>query len=161
MPRPFGPAIHCTKENDLLKFDYINLGTAENCAQYVLMLLDDYTDLKWFFSFSDTCHSNATTSIIDWCSSFGIPKGLMSDGPTHFKNEAVRLVSKGLKVPHHFTIPYCTWSNGAVVRLGKELVRTCRDILSELQIRPEEWPDVLLIIQSALNNAQSPQRNKI
>lgn len=41
IPRPFGPSIHGTKENDLLQFDYIDLGTGIIGNKYVLMLRDD------------------------------------------------------------------------------------------------------------------------
>jgi hypothetical protein len=33
--------------------------------------------------------------------------------------------------------------------------------MSELELRPEEWPDILPLLQSALNNAHSPQRGTI
>ena len=85
----------------------------------------------------------------------------MSDGPTHFRNETVRLIGKGLKVPHHFTLPYNPWSNGAVERLGRELLRVMRSVLSELQMSFTEWPDILPLVQSALNNVPSPQRGNI
>ena len=85
----------------------------------------------------------------------------MSDGPTHFKNETVRAVTRGLKVPHHFTLPYTPWSNSAVERLGKEILRALRSIVSELQTKFEDWPDLLPVVQSALNNAPRPQRGNI
>lgn len=161
VPRPFGPAVHGTSPNDLLQFDYIEVAPSASAEKYVLMLRDDHSDYKWFFAFPDTSAENAARAIIDWAAAFGAPKCLMSDGPTHFKNETVRLVSKGLKVPHHFTLPYSPWSNGAVERLGKELMRTFRSITSELQLRPDEWPDLLPLVQSVLNNAPSPQRGNI
>lgn len=71
------------------------------------MLRDDHSDYKWLFSFPNTAAENATRAIIDWAGAFGVRKSLMSDGPTHFKNETIRMVAKGLKVPHHFTLPYC------------------------------------------------------
>jgi transposase InsO family protein len=125
------------------------------------MLRDDHSDYKWFFAFADTPAENAARAIIDWCAAFGVPNGLMSDGPTHFKNEAIRLFTKGLKTPHLFTHPYCPCSNGAVERLGKELLCVARSVISELQLRPEEWPDILPLLQSALNNAPSPQRGNV
>lgn len=82
----------------------------------------------------------------------------MSDGPTHFKKETLRLVAKGLRVPQHFTLQYTPWSNGAVERLGKALPGVFRTVSSELRIWPAEWPYVLALIQSAINNSQSPQR---
>lgn len=76
----------------------------------------------------------------------------MSDGPTHFKNETIRPVNKGQKVPHHFTLPYCPWYNGAMERLGRELISTMRAILSELQVRLTEWPDLLDLRSATLHH---------
>lgn len=121
------------------------------------MLHGDHSDYKWFFATPGTSAENAALAIIDWCAAFNVPQGQMSDGPTHFRNETVRMVTKTLRVPHHFTLPYTPWSNGAVERLGKEVIRTFRALVSEFQMDFSEWPD-LLPIQSALNNAPSPQR---
>ena len=113
VPCPFDPAVHGTQANDLLQFDYIELGPSTEGSKYVLMLRDDHSDYKWFFAFPDTSAENAAHAIIDWCAAFGVPNGLMSDGPTHFKNETVRSVCKNLKVPHHFTLPYTPCSVGS------------------------------------------------
>ena len=64
-------------------------------------------------------------------------------------------------MPHHFTLPYAPWSNGGIERLGKELLRVFRSVVSELQMRLEEWPDLLPVVTSAFNNAPSPSRNNI
>lgn len=125
------------------------------------MLRDDHSDFKWLFPFAGTAAENAAIALTDWCASFGIPQGLMSDGPTHFKNETIRRLTKALKVPHHFTLPYTPWSNGAVERLGKEILRTFRAIISELQMDFNEWPDILPMIQSILNMSPSPQRGYV
>lgn len=161
IPRPFGPALHGTKPNDLLQFDYIEIAHGRSGEKYVLMLRDDHSNYAWFYATCDTAAEQAASAIIDWCAAFGTPKQLMSDGPTHFKNETIRQLAKGLRVPHHFTLPYSPWSNGGIERLGKELLRTFRAVVSELQMRVDEWADLLPVIQSALNNAPSPQRNNV
>ena len=125
------------------------------------MLRDDHSGYQWFFPFATTAAENAANEIIDWCAAFGVPQGLMSDGPTHFRNETMLLIAKGLRVPHHFTLPYTPWRYGTVERLGKELVRALRATVSEFQMRYEEWPDLLPLVQSALNNAPSTARDNI
>lgn len=85
------------------------------------MLGEDHLDYKWFFPATETSNENAAHAIIDWCAALGVPKVLMSNGATHFKNKTVRLITEGLKVPHDFKLPYCPWSNGAVECLGREL----------------------------------------
>ena len=123
------------------------------------MLRDDHSGNCWFFAFPGTIAGNAATAIIDWSAVFGVPDALMSDGPRHFPNETMRLIAKGLRVPYHFTLPYCPWSNGAIERLGKELLRIARAVTAELQMDFDEWPDILPLLQSAINNAPSAQRN--
>lgn len=65
---------------------------------------------------------NAARAIIDWFAGFGVSHGLMSDGPTHFDDETLRMVGKGLKTQNHFRLLSCPWSNDAVKRLGKKVV---------------------------------------
>lgn len=56
--------------------------------------------------------------------------GFISDGPIHLRSETIRVVSKALQVPHHFTLPYCVWCNGAVKRLAWEVLRAGRALFS-------------------------------
>lgn len=160
IPRPYGPALHCAKPGDLLQFDYTDLGPSHSSDKYVLMMRDDHSDYKWIFCCS-TDAENAATAIIEWCSTFGVLNALMSDGPTHFKNETVCLVTRGLKSPHHFTLPYCPWSNGALERLGRELLLVLLSMISELQMENKEWPDLIPIVQLVLNNSSLPQRSNV
>lgn len=124
IPRTFGPAVHVTK------------------GKYVLILGGCYSVYKWFFGCPNTNAENAATAIIEWCAAFCVPNGVIS---THFPNEVVRLVSKGIKVPHHFTLSYCPWSNGEVERLDKELIYAARPVMSELKMSASEWQDLHLI----------------
>lgn len=50
MPRPYGPSFHGTKPNDLLQFDYIELGSSVIGSKYVLMLRDDHSGYWWFYA---------------------------------------------------------------------------------------------------------------
>lgn len=79
------------------------------------------------------CHiltaNTAAKTTVDWCAAFSVSKSLISDRPTYFKNETLRLVSKSLQLPHHFTLPHFSRSNGAVERLRKELLRLCSSLI--------------------------------
>ena len=161
IPRPFGPSFYGTFPNELLQFDYIDLGPSSTSDKYVFMLRDDLSGYCWFYPTPSTSAEQASHALIDWCAAFGAPKSFMSDSPTHFKNSTLNLLCKGLRTRHHFTLPYAPWSNGAIERLGKELLRSCRAILSELQLPLNTWPDILPIIQSALNHSPSPQRKDL
>lgn len=109
------------------------MGPSAVGAKYILMFRDDHSNYCCLFAFPDTATVNAAIALIDWCAEFGVPDVYMSVGSTHFKNETLQLLRKDLKVPHHLTIPYYPWSNGAVERLRKELLCMARAVLSEIQ----------------------------
>lgn len=127
----------------------------------MLTLCDYHSDYKWVFALANTAAENAAQAIVDWCAAFFIPNGLMSDGQRHFRNETIRLLCKSLRVPHHFTLPYTPWSNGAVELLEKEILRTFRAITSELQMDFKEWTDLLPVIQSIPNNSPFPHLQNV
>lgn len=132
------PALHGTAPNDLAQFAYIDMGEISSDDIYILMVCDDLSAYKWFLSFTDTAAENSTGAIIEWAAALGAPISLMSDGLTHFCYRTMRLVSKGLKVLHHFTLSYCPRSNKVIERLGKQLLRTFRVITSECRIQFDE-----------------------
>lgn len=43
----------------------------------------------------------------------------------------------------------------------KEVLHVFRSVFSELQMRPEEWPDLLPLVQNVLNTAPSAQGKHI
>lgn len=70
-------------------------------------------------------------------------------------------LSKVLKVPRHFTLPYRPLNNKAIERPDKELLRTFGAILSDCWMKFDEWLGTLPIAQSILKNAPSPQRKNL
>lgn len=60
--------------------------------------------------------------------------------------KTIRLVFTSLHFPLYFILLYIPWSNGAVERLGKEMLPVFRAVLSELRMHPSEWPDILPLV---------------
>lgn len=65
----------------------------------ILMVLENDSEYCWLFTFQTTSAKNSALPLIDWCSAFYFPGLLMSDGPAHFKNKTIIIVSKGLNSP--------------------------------------------------------------
>lgn len=156
VPQPYGPAFDGTAAHDLLQFDLIAIAPSTTGQKYILMLRYDHSGCNWFYAFLNTSADNPARAMIDSAAAFGVLKGLISDGPMHFKNETVRLLSQGLTAPHHCTLPYRPWSIKGVERLGKWLLPAFRSVTSKLQIRSEKWPDLFLLVRSALSCSPSP-----
>jgi hypothetical protein len=95
-----------------------------------------------------------------WFAVFGVVLPWISDRGSHFKNEVVRRVQKELKAKHHFTTANCPWSNGTIESACKQVIRALRAVLSELKMYADEWPEVVNMVQSVLNNSLSTRLKK-
>jgi hypothetical protein len=78
---------------------------------------------------------------------------LVSGRGSHLNIEAVRRVQKELNAKHHFTSANCLWSDGTIESTCKQLLRSFRAVLLELKMYADEWPEVVSIVQSVLNNS--------
>lgn len=133
--------LHKAKRVGLVRLHLI--GPKPHGLENVLMVLEDHSGNAWFYSASNIVPETAANALLDCSAAFGRPMGLMSDRPANFKNEPLRLLAKCLRSPHHFTLPYCRWSNGTVERLGKELLLVESAVLSELQMPHDDWPQLV------------------
>jgi hypothetical protein len=62
--------------------------------------------------------------------------------------------------PSIFTTANCPWSNGTVESACKQMKRAFRAVLSELKLYADEWPEVVNMVQSVLNDSLSTKLNK-
>ena len=152
LPRPFGHSIHASKPNEVLHFDFCFMGRSDSGAVYVLVLKDDLSSFVRLYACEAADAETVAESLIDWFSTFGPVSQWVSDQGTHFKNTVIESLKDKLRSSHHFTLPYCPWSNGTVEVVCRELTRAMRALLSEYSLPFTLWPSVLPIVQSVLNN---------
>jgi hypothetical protein len=65
-----------------------------------------------------------------------------------------------LKAKHHFITANCPRLNGTIESTCKQVIRAFRAVLSELKMYADEWPEVVNMVQSVLNNSLSTRLNK-
>ena len=92
----------------------------------------------------------AMRATMTWSARFGLPKWLISDGGSHFKNSLLEALAELLGFDHHITLAYCPWANGSVEVVGKDLVWTVRTLLSELKFGIDEWDLILPLIEFSI-----------
>ena len=134
-PQPLAHALHADKPNELLHFDYLFMSPSDAGEQYVLIVKDDASSFIWLEP-TEAADAHTTAKVLTkWASLFGNAPMWCSDRGTHFKNEVIRLVNRRLYARHHFTTAYCPQSNGTVEAVCKEVLRACRALLSEFQLK--------------------------
>lgn len=158
VPRPLGHAIHADKSNAVIHFDYCYISDSKGGPVYILIIKDDLSSYVWLVPCGAADAEHTVDALLKWFSSFGVVLLWVSDQGTHFKNEVVRGLREKTRGSHHFTLAYCPWTNGTVEVVCRELVRVLRALLSEFQLPFTSWPDVVPMVQSALNNTPLERR---
>ena len=156
IPRPYGHAMHSDKQNEILHFDFIYMGKsgADRPLEYVLMMNDDASSYAWFHPTESADALSATEGLMKWFCAFGVVKNWISDRGTHFKNKLVEALTHTLHTYHHFTAPNAPQSKSTIERLGRELIRCVRSLLSEFRMKSTEWNKILPVVQSILNHTE-------
>ncbi|POM64292.1 Hypothetical protein PHPALM_20207 [Phytophthora palmivora] len=156
VPRPYGPALHATKPNEVLHFDYLTLPEDEDTHnKYVLVLKDDLSGYVELFPTTGPDAASCAVSLLSWFYRYGIVKQWVADQGTHFKNDVIAHLAKEIGANHHFITAYCPWANGTVEVVNRMLLKCMRAVLSERKMPPSKWEPILGIVQAALNHQPS------
>jgi hypothetical protein len=99
-------------------------------------------------------------TLMRWFVVFGVVLLWISDIRRRYKNEVARRVQRELKAKNHFTTEICPWSNGTIESAFKQVIHAFRAVLAELKMYANEWPAVVNLVQSVLNNSLSTRLNK-
>ena len=151
--RPRGHAIHATKVNEVIHFDFLYMGASDTKDQYVMIIKDDLSNYTWLQASREADAFSASIALLKWFAALGTPRIWVSDRGSHFKNKLVDYINRAMHCQHHFTTPNTPHANGTVERVCREVLRCCRALLSEFRLKETEWPHVLHIVQSVLNNS--------
>lgn len=160
IPRPWGNAVHGTKPNEVISFDYLYIQDppkeAPHQYKYILILKDSFGRFVNLMPTSNADSESTARGILQWISNFGIPKIFKSDGGSHFKNIVIKRLAELLGVDeHHFTLPYCPWSNGSIERVCREVLTLLRILLAEQGQPFWMWPYYLAAIVDVINSTPS------
>jgi hypothetical protein len=128
--------------------------------QYLLLLKDNLSGYLCLVTCRTADAAATVDALMRWFAVFSVVLLWISDRGSHCKNEVVQRVQKELKAKHHFTTANCPWSNGTIESPCKLVMRAFRAVLSELKMYAVEWPKVVNMVQSVLNNSLSTRLNK-
>ena len=154
VPRPMGASLVPEYPGEIVCTDYIKMGASRSGNMYVVMHLDKMSRAVQFIAVDAATAIHAARATLRWAARYGLPKWMISDGGSHFKNEVLEALAEALGFDHHITLAYCPWANGSIEVVGKDLVWTCRTLLSELKYSWDEWDCVLDLIEYTIMHRQ-------
>ena len=158
-PRPLAHLARASAPNQVLHADYFYVHPvypdASHSYVYCLILMDGFTRLTSLTPCVAADSATVVHALLHWASYFGVPAQLSSDQGSHFANKVVEELSHRLGIKQHLTVAYAPWSNGMVERRCKTFSEVLRLMLSEARVPASEWPSLLPLIQSVMNNTPS------
>lgn len=153
IPRPLSITLHGSRPNEVLHFDYLFLGEGETDKKYVLVVKDDFSGYAWLSPSTSATAAHAAEVLARWQRTFTTPVYWVSDQGAHFINELMSNMAEAHNIQHRPTVAYSPWVNGTVERLNRDILAALRAVLGELKLAPQDWPSVIDIIPSVLNEA--------
>jgi len=115
VPRPLGEALHASRRDQVLHYDFLFLKNTRNFA-YILVLKDDLSHFVELVPSERTDHVVVVHALVDWYNRLVVAETRVSDKGSHFKNKVVAELNDILKTKHHFTTAYSPKNNGTVKR---------------------------------------------
>lgn len=61
----------------------------------------------------------------------------------------------------HRSIPYFPWGNGTFESVNRSILAACRAISTELKLGPEDWPEIIDLMQNILNGSPLARRRNL
>ena len=105
--------------------------------------------------------ANVETVLLLWASLFGMPRILITDGGSHFKNALIASLTRRMRAKHHITTPYDAWANGAIERLNRAIIAIFRTLLGETGAHWEQWNELRPLVNSILNQKTQPSFGRV
>ena len=151
--RPLGSALHATRPNQVLHFDFLYIGPSDDEDVYVLLVRDDLSAYTWLKSCPTADAAAATAVLGAWNATFSAPDYWISDGGSHFVNTLMTNLRERFGTRQHTTLAYTPWSNGTAERCCREVLRALRALVAELKLSPRQWPALVDCVQAILNHS--------
>ena len=164
-PRPLGEQLRGKEPGEVLHADFISLGEIEgddeDSEQGLLVLKCGFS---MFCMLIPAIKYNAEvmeSALLQWSALLGMPRILITDGGTHFKNVVVSGLMRRMRAQHHVTTAYSPWSNGSIERLNRSIIRLLRTLLAETNTPHDNWLPLIPLAQAALNQMPSARLNNL
>jgi hypothetical protein len=157
--RPYGDTIVASSPNMVLEFDFLYIQESREGPKYLLVVKDKFSGFTMLTPSVEADSDTAVIALLLWTALFGTAEIWVSDRGTHFKNKVMKALADALLLKqHHFTTPYCPWSNGSVERLNRTVLTIIRKLLSENNIPDKEWPSLVHLFMKIINETPSSAR---
>eukprot|EP00924_Labyrinthula_sp_SR-Ha-C_P005598 snap_masked-scaffold_92-processed-gene-0.14-mRNA-1 protein AED:1.00 eAED:1.00 QI:0/-1/0/0/-1/1/1/0/729 len=144
----------------VLMSDYLYISPEEG---YALTLIDALSRVTLLKQCKNANVTNVVNILWEWHSHYDLDDDfiLLSDKGSHYVNAVVDAFVRQSAVSQKFTVAYAPYTNGAAEIQKKQILKNLRTLLSEYNLKSEDWPEVLVQVQYYLNSKPLRSRNNL
>ena len=135
IPRPLGEAVHGSRPNEVLHYDFLHVGKSEDGYVYVLVIKDDLSNFVELIPSKTADHFVVADALLDWAKRFGVPDVHVSDNGSHFKNSVINELTRLMNIRHHFVVAHSPMSNGTVEVVNRLLLQVLQTLCSKFMLQ--------------------------
>ena len=151
IPRPWGSRVKAKRRNEILHMDYLYMGDSVDGYKWLLVLKEGLSHFCRIIPAYSATSMVAVEALLQWFSLYGIVDLLVTDMGSHFINSVIKALLERLSVRHDIIPAGCSWINGLIERLNRDVLSVFRPLLAELGITHNDWPRLVPLVQSILN----------
>lgn len=125
--------------------------TCHKGNKYVLVLVDNFTKFVCLFAAEDTSALCTLAKVQNFVSQYGLPRRLITDRGTCFTSRVFTEYCEDNGILHGLTSTRRPQANGQCERVNSVVTSMLRTQVE----KPEEWSDLLPMVQRQINNSES------
>eukprot|EP00924_Labyrinthula_sp_SR-Ha-C_P002389 snap_masked-scaffold_16-processed-gene-2.6-mRNA-1 protein AED:1.00 eAED:1.00 QI:0/-1/0/0/-1/1/1/0/2052 len=147
--RPLNITSWGSRAGEVLLSDFLYV----NSKGWILTLVDSFTRTTILRYCAKATTDKVVSILWDWHSHFQLLPNfvLVTDRGSHFTSKVIEDYLRQSGCAHNFTATYVSPTAGAVEVQNKNILKHLRSIVSVFGLGDSDWPDILPMIQSFLN----------
>lgn len=120
-------------------------------TKYLLLFKKNISSSCWLYPCNSADSNAATNDIAKWIGFFGWMYWIIADRGAEFTADLMANHIDNAQVSDHFTTLQCSWANGKIERLCREVIKTVLALLSEWKLPSTHWPCIIEALQKTIN----------
>jgi transposase InsO family protein len=122
--------------------------------KYACIVRDDFSGFTLIYACAKQTAEVVADILVDWCSTYCIPKLVVSDQGQPFLSRVFTRVLEKFKLKHHMVSAY-HHNDSPVERTNRVILESFKTLLSELRWIPEQWDMLIPLVQRVINHTPS------
>jgi len=145
---------HAEKRFQIIHMDYLYVGKSSGEEKYILVIMDDYSNLLHLTPCSTTISSDVVKALTKFQAQHGFANHvtIVSDRASYFMSEVLMSFLKKKKIQQKFSIAYHPFTNGTIERVNRPILAVMRSLLSQDRMSISKWPEIVPIVEAHLNH---------